>query len=82
MMLIAFFCTVIFGVLLYVFRYVTNIIVVFVVGMRTGVALAMNGIFLIVINFFPARYKGTVFSITGFISGITSSVGPIIAEID
>ena len=82
MMLIAFLCTVTFGIMLYVFRSVTSMTVVFVVGMRTGVALAMNGIFLITMNFFPARYKGTVFSIGGFISGIISSVGPIIAEME
>ena len=43
---------------------------IFVVGMRGGVALAFNGVFLITIDYFPARYKGTIFGMISFIIGL------------
>ena len=78
-MIIAFIITVLFGVLLYLF-FDSGYIVVLVLGMRGGVGLAFNGVFLITLDLFPIRYKGTIFGCMGLLANVVSIFGPLIAE--
>lgn len=79
-MVASFIITTCFGILFHLFKDHEAYVVIMVLGMRGGVGLGFNGVFLITLDLFPIRYKGTIFGNMGLAANAVSVLGPIIAE--
>ena len=80
LMITSFIISTIFGIALYFLMDYKELMVYIVLGMRFGIGFSFNGVFLITLDIFPARYKGTIFGSMGLLSNVTGILGPIIAE--